>query len=162
MKLLNFLEHLSEIVESLITNSEDFGKNILDKRKSAIERYKRGYSIYLEREFEIVRESVYLVGSVQREKVYSVDMKEWFCSCEDFNQNARTCKHMFYIMISISVNLKLETYKELDIKNIDCVFEWMKRKRKLFTNNKGLKNLIDYQQFPCTIGETAFLKKYAK
>ena len=83
-------------------------------------------------EYKKINEYSFYITGTKNNTYHKVDMKEWYCSCEQFNKNSYCCKHMFFIMIEYSIKngLLISDIKKLTKYDI---FNIIKRSRAYFT-----------------------------
>jgi hypothetical protein len=82
-------------------------------------------------------------------------MEEFYCTCDSFNYAGYPCKHMFACMIQIS---KENTFYDI---HIDA-FELTKRVRTYLSPSEVFTEFMNNQDFPVTIGYSAFKEKIMK
>lgn len=156
-KLPEFIRCIDDEIGHILTLHYDFG-NITTKMKSSNKKLKDGISLFLSGEFEEVSYLFYeITGIVSNVDPYDVDLKNFCCSCPDFNVGGYVCKHMFCIML----NYRFDTIKNFNIKDIEInAFKFIKETRLMFVKIPLLRKMIEIQDFPVTIGEDAFVSKY--
>lgn len=151
-KLLKFIKSLNDVIDEQLCNHQENKRN---KTQSAKIEFEKGYKLYLVLESEDLNNNVFKVPSSVNGEYHIVDIDNWECSCFQFNQNCYACKHIMYILIEKSIS---KGYDYKSIGKMD-VFEFLKLSRKLFVKDKFI-DLIDNEEFPVTIGVSAFFSKY--
>ena len=155
-KVLNFIKVINDIIENIIADHKEMK---LGKMENSLMIYKRAYDIYLLKDIYHLKNNKYKINGTKEGTVHFIDMDDWSCTCLSFNQNGYTCKHMFLILIEVSINEYKLNFKNM--KNIN-IFEFIKNGRKIFVKDEKFKKLIDENEFPVTIGVNSFHLKYSK
>jgi hypothetical protein len=80
-------------------------------------------------------------------------MDEFYCTCYSFKKAGYPCKHMFACMV------KIENENEFDETILEDPFLLIKKTRLHLSNCVEFTKLINNQEFPVTIGISAFRDK---